>query len=131
MAPPQNVVLYSHRYCPYTNVVMMAMAHTEVDYRWEQLDPPANPADKEKVLAINKDGTVPVVEWGERRITNADEFLGALETAEAADDAHSVWRFANVDREAIRKWVEFGRDELAGPLMKVLMGSAPPVYVPC
>jgi hypothetical protein len=148
MAPPK-VTLYSHRFCPYTNVVQLALAYTDTAYTWEQLDPPANPADKERVLALNKDGTVPVVDWDGLIITSADVLLNHLEPP-AADNGGtkrkkkakettvrkktkvappSLWMLGEADRATVQQWVNFARDELAGPLMKVLMASAQPMYV--
>ena len=124
-------VVYSHRFCPYTNAAVLALESGGVAYRMETLDPPANAEDKARVLALNKDGTVPVIDLGERRFTNTDVFLEALEADGAAVLKTSIWTVpgANVDRDAVKAWLLFARDELSGAIMKVLMGSAHPVYV--
>ena len=129
MAASAVVVVYSHRFCPYTNAAVLALESGGVAYRLETLDPPANADDKPRVLALNKDGTVPVIDVGERRFTNTDVFLEALDEAQLLKT--SIWAVAGstADRAAVKAWLLFARDELSNAIMKVLMGSAHPVYV--
>ena len=126
------VVVYSHRFCPYTNAALLALEHGAVPYRLENLDPPANAEDKARVLALNKDGTVPVIDLGDRRFTDTDTFLEALDPEDGFMVVKtSIWTppapGGIVDRATVKAWLVFARDELAVSIMKVLMGSPMPV----
>ncbi|KAF9373386.1 hypothetical protein CPB97_000577, partial [Podila verticillata] len=81
MTPPNHIVLYSNRFCPYAARAVLAMAETKQAHEVVQID--LNTPRPDWYLHINPYGQVPAL-----KIDDKDVIFESLIVAEYISDLH-------------------------------------------